>query len=224
MFTRLMESQRAREQGTGARSVSVLVHVAVLGSAVYATGFAKPAPVEVTIFDTLPVYAPPVEHHGTGHAGGGRCGALCYHLPDTPVIDVPLIAPGPGPEIDLPGPVFGSVTGGDGLPGTGVIDGSPGGISETAERPAAALAGNPRPGYPALLRSAHLEATVSARFVVDTTGRVEPASIAFESAGERLFEASVRRALLASRFSPAETQGHRVRMLVRQDFAFRLTP
>jgi len=69
-----------------------------------------------------------------------------------------------------------------------------------------------------------IESALSARFVVDTSGRVELASIVFEPRVDELFEESVRRALLASRYTPAETQGHRVRMLVRQDFAFRITP
>jgi len=39
-----------------------------------------------------------------------------------------------------------------------------------------------------------------------------------------LFQASARRALLTWRFTPAATNGHRVRILVRQEFSFRLTP
>jgi TonB family protein len=65
---------------------------------------------------------------------------------------------------------------------------------------------------------------VTARFIVDTAGRVDPASVAFDGAGERLFEESVRRALLASRFRPARIGATSVRVLVRQDFSFRLTP
>jgi TonB family protein len=98
------------------------------------------------------------------------------------------------------------------------------GVFETVEQPARALAGNPHPDYPSLLRSANVTGQVSARFVVDTLGRVEQGSIAFEPGSDVLFESSVRRALLASRYSPAMTSGRRVRMLVRQDFAFRLTP
>jgi len=224
MFTRLIESLPAREPGIGARAASLALHAAVLGAAVFATGFAKPAPVEITIFDTLPVYVPTHVQHGPGQVGRRSCAALCFPLPATPVVDVPAEDPSPGPVIDFPDPVFGTAGVGAGTPGTGASGGSPDGIYEIAEHSAAALHGNPRPAYPGILRSAHIEGTVSVRFVVDTTGRVEPASITFESAGERLFEESVRRALLASRFSPAETQGHRVRMLVRQDFAFRLTP
>jgi TonB family protein len=97
-------------------------------------------------------------------------------------------------------------------------------VFEIVEQPAQALAGNPHPEYPSLLRSANVTGTVSARFVVDTLGRVEQGSIAFEPGSDVLFESSVRRALLASRYSPAMTSGRRVRMLVRQDFAFRLTP
>jgi len=225
MFTRLIESRRVRERGVGARLASVGLHAVVLGAAVFATGFSTPAPVEITIFDTLPVYVAPMPLHGTSHATGHSCGGgLCVPRNPLPPIDVTIIDDPPGLPTELPGEIFGPGGAPGGTVSGGDDTGSSDGIYEIVERPAAALAGNPRPAYPALLRSARIEGTVSARFVVDTTGRVEPASLTFESAGERLFEASVRRALDASRFSPAETQGHRVRMLVRQDFAFRLTP
>ena len=138
-----------------------------------------------------------------------------------PVITGLAIDAPPGPAIEISD---GGWTVGGPAAAAGSAGGDGGGVYEIVERPARALAGNPRPAYPGILRSAHVEGTVGVRFIVDTTGRVEEASITFESSGERLFEESVRRALLASRFAPAETQGRRVRMLVRQDFAFRLTP
>lgn len=81
---------------------------------------------------------------------------------------------------------------------------------------------NPAPVYPSMLRDAGIEGSVSAQFVVDTTGRVAASSIAFLGGGNALFQQSVRRVLEASRFSPALVNGHAVRVLMAQTFEFRL--
>jgi protein TonB len=85
-----------------------------------------------------------------------------------------------------------------------------------------AVAGNPTPLYPTALRSAQLEGTVVARFVVDTSGRAEPASVSFREASHPLFADAVRQALLRSRYLPAMLNGRKVRQLVEQRFAFSL--
>jgi hypothetical protein len=63
---------------------------------------------------------------------------------------------------------------------------------------------------------------VSARFVVDTLGRVEPASIEITETTHTLFADAVRVALLRQRFLPAAAGGHLVRQLVVQPFEFRI--
>jgi protein TonB len=83
--------------------------------------------------------------------------------------------------------------------------------------------GNPAPAYPASLRSAQVEGSVLARFIVDTTGRVEAASINFPEATHALFADAVRQSLLRSRYLPAVLGEHAVRQLVEQRFAFTLT-
>jgi protein TonB len=42
------------------------------------------------------------------------------------------------------------------------------------EKQAAPMPGNPSPHYPDMLRSANVEGEVLAKFIVDSTGRVEP--------------------------------------------------
>ena len=51
---------------------------------------------------------------------------------------------------------------------------------------------------------------------------MEPGSIEVVSSPHRLFGEAARTALLASRYRPAEADGHAVRQLVEQSFAFRL--
>jgi protein TonB len=90
------------------------------------------------------------------------------------------------------------------------------------EKAAMPQPGNPAPVYPAALRAAQLEGDVVARFVVDTSGRAEPGSIAFPRVSHPAFAEAVRHALLQSRYVPAEVAGHSVRQLVEQRFLFAL--
>jgi hypothetical protein len=222
MFARLIESKRVRDRSAGGTVASVLAHSGVIGLLAYATlGAAPVAPIP----DPDPpriVYMPvSVVTHTSAPSS---CDA-CVHLPGPAYIEVPELGALPGPAIE---PVCVDCTAAVEPryppPGFMVAPTDSEGVFETVEQPARALAGNPHPDYPSLLRSANVTGQVSARFVVDTLGRVEQGSIAFEPGSDVLFESSVRRALLASRYAPAMTSGRRVRMLVRQDFAFRLTP
>jgi periplasmic protein TonB len=91
----------------------------------------------------------------------------------------------------------------------------------TVDKPASLLV-PPRPRYPEQLRAAGVSGRVVVRFVVDTLGRVEPASIVVRESGHDLFEQSVRAVLPALRFVAAEVEGRKVRMLVELPFEFRL--
>jgi TonB family protein len=90
------------------------------------------------------------------------------------------------------------------------------------EKPALAIPGNARPLYPEMLRRAGIEGSVLMRFVIDTSGTVEPQSVQVVRADQELFAASVRSALRQHRFLPAEAAGRKVRMLVEQRFDFAL--
>ena len=118
------------------------------------------------------------------------------------------------PPLGAPGAPSGGVPGGT---GTAPADGiwSP----NTVEREVLPL-GGAAPRYPETLRSAGVEGEVVAEFVVDTTGRVETATITFAKGAHPLFEQAVRQALRGMRFRPAEAGGRAVRPLVRQPFVF----
>lgn len=79
---------------------------------------------------------------------------------------------------------------------------------------------NPRPRYPDALKRAGVEGSFLVEFVVDTTGRVDPKSLAFPKAAHPAFLQAVKDALLHSRYFPAELAGMRVRQLVSQQFTF----
>jgi hypothetical protein len=74
----------------------------------------------------------------------------------------------------------------------------------------------------ASLAAASVEAAFVVRFVVDSTGRIRDKSLEFPGKAHPLFVDAVRRALLRSRYLPAEVDGRRVAQLVSQEFIFRM--
>jgi TonB family protein len=76
--------------------------------------------------------------------------------------------------------------------------------------------------YPAMLRSAQVEGTVLASFVVDTDGRPDATTFRVLRSDHDLFAHSVRTALERMRYEPARVGGRAVRQLVQQPFAFSL--
>jgi protein TonB len=71
-----------------------------------------------------------------------------------------------------------------------------------------------------MLRTAGIEGHVMAQFVVDSTGRVQLATLQVLESQHPLFTAAVRTALSRMRFLPAEAGGARVAQLVQQSFQF----
>ena len=81
-----------------------------------------------------------------------------------------------------------------------------------------------KPAYPASLRDAGIEGEVLARFVVDSTGRVDTASIQIVRSAHRFFTESVRAALARMHYLPAIKDGRRVRQVLEQPFTFFISP
>jgi protein TonB len=73
-----------------------------------------------------------------------------------------------------------------------------------------------------MLRSAQVEGTVLARFVVDPTGRPDLSTFKVLKADHELFTDAVRDALPNMQFMPAEAGAVRVKQLVQQPFVFTL--
>lgn len=80
------------------------------------------------------------------------------------------------------------------------------------------------PQYPPDLLAKRVPGSVIVRFVVDTSGSADVASIQILGATAPQFEESVRAALPRMRFSPARLNGRRVRQLVEQPFRFDVVP
>lgn len=90
------------------------------------------------------------------------------------------------------------------------------------ERPASADPSNMPPRYPAALRSAGIQGGVTARFVVDTNGRVDTTTIEIVRSDHEGFTAAVREGLPQLRFFPARVAEHPVKQMVTMPFSFSL--
>ena len=94
----------------------------------------------------------------------------------------------------------------------------------TVEESATREQGSAAPVYPAELMATNVEGSVTARYVVDTTGRADPASIQILRETNPGFAKSVREAIPGMRFTPGMVQSRPVRQMVEQSFEFRLAP
>jgi TonB family protein len=126
-----------------------------------------------------------------------------------PVLDLPGSEIGPPSHFGNPG-----ISPAASLPSDRVFDAS------AVDRAVEPIRGNPTPRYPPALASAGFEGSVTVRFVVDTLGTVERASVTVVHTSHALLEQSVREALIHMRFLPAEARGRKVRQLVEQSFQF----
>jgi hypothetical protein len=78
------------------------------------------------------------------------------------------------------------------------------------------------PVYPAALLKAGIEGIVQVRYVVDSTGLANPATLEVVNASRPEFIAAVREALPGMRFTPARIGSRRVNQLVEQGFNFKI--
>lgn len=79
----------------------------------------------------------------------------------------------------------------------------------------------PTPAYPPVLADAGVSGRVVVRFVVDTIGRVEPATVVALSSPHPALTDAVRAALVKARFKPGRSHGTPVRVLAEMPVTFR---
>jgi protein TonB len=240
MLRTLLESDARPERRRASTAVSAAVHTVAIAGAVVATASATTdRPRSEHGLNRPPLYVPLLPRmERPRDASSAAKPALrvedaivdrVVRPPSAPVSGPHWIGRPPG-EID-PRALLAADTGilgrqaSFGEPASGRALGSlPGDEPATAGNVdrAAALAAPPRPRYPDQLRVAGVTGRVVVRLVVDTMGRVEPASIAIRESSHDLFAEAVRAVLPSLRFTPAVTGGRKVRMLVDLPFEFRL--
>ena len=80
------------------------------------------------------------------------------------------------------------------------------------------------PSYPKDMEAKGIDGLVRVRFVVDSTGFVDPATVTVLRATNESFARAVRTALPDMRFRPAMMGTKAVRQLSEEDFAFKVQP
>jgi TonB family protein len=78
----------------------------------------------------------------------------------------------------------------------------------------------PDPKYPKAADAVGIEGRVSLEFVIDTLGRVEPASMRILESTHEVFDSSARAALGKAVFRPARLSSHPVRQLTRESIRY----
>jgi protein TonB len=78
----------------------------------------------------------------------------------------------------------------------------------------------PAPKYPKAVEALGVEGRVVVEFVIDTAGKVQPASIRIVESTHAVFEPATLEAVAKGLFQPARLSGYPVRQLSRQSVRF----
>jgi TonB family protein len=239
MLTVLLESQARHQRKIGGMTLSVATHVAIIAAVTATT--VRGTPVVRERIKAIPILVRPTPTP-RAEQRRERAAASPSHRPapfNPVIIAAPRIDRVPLPTWNEPSFVapigIGRFTvdrapAGVGMPGgtpgpRSVVDGdgdADGGAwrgSELLMR----IVTSAIPHYPAALRQAGIDGRVLVRFVVDTAGRIDPASVQVLQSTHELFTRAVRDALGGFRFKPAEVGRRRVPALAEMPFEFRIT-
>ncbi len=204
--------------------VSLVVHSAVIGGAIFATLSARQS-TGATKIDTAMVYLQPQEpQHETPPPP-----ELQVPLKGFQTVAVPTTIPTAIPPVDLQehfDPRDFSGVGVEGGTANGVTPPSGDQVYSTlqVDQPPALLSAPPLDrDYPTLLRQAGIAGRVVIEAVIDTTGKAEPTSIEVVQTPHPGFNEPAKRWMTRALFRPARKDGRAVRVLVRQAIDYSLT-
>jgi TonB family protein len=218
MFDTLLESRAPGHprRGSSIALLSITLHASVIGGALWATQRRDAMAAPRVGFLPLPAYVQPSASAPDPIAHGPIDVGDEIVVPRIPPLTIPPIDGGqsPIPPGWIPRP---------GGPEGPTGDPAPVGLysARLVEEPPELLAA-PLPVYPERLRQARIEGLVVLEVIVDTTGKVEPASIRVVQSAHPGFVEPARTYVRDAVFRPARVAGRAVRVLVRVPIAFRL--
>ena len=224
VFT-LLESRRktSSKRLFGVGFASLAIHSATIAGVVYATLHAAPSDDHVRMDTTVvllapqdqqkPVDPPPVQ--------------LGDALKGFQTVAVPAQIPTNIPPVDLQQRFDPKDYSGSGIEGgraSGVVASGNEVYAEALVEERPALLSAPPPVYPALLKQAGIQGRVILRAVIDTTGRVEPASVWIMKSPNPAFDQPTKDWVLKALFRPARLHGRGVRVFINLPVDYSLTP
>src|SRR5688572_15186214 len=215
MFGELLESRATPERHRGGTVVSIIGHGVFIALAGVATVSRLTAIGPDWRSVPLPRDNTPAPPRPASPSQPRRPSTSTPSQPLAPPLAPLVLIPLPDvPTFESPGqPVAGiewstdrvGVPTGIARPGSGGSeDGIP--FAPGVDKPAIALAGNPSPRYPDVLRRANVTGEVVVQVVVDTTGRADMSTLRVLSSGHALLTDAVLAAYPRARFIPAETR------------------
>lgn len=225
MLLTLLESRRkkASKRFVGVGFMSLVIHTVTITGVVYATMDAARSDVRVKV-DTTVVALVPDERQKAPQPPPTQ---LVDALKGFQTVTVPTQIPTDIPPVDLHDRFDPKD-----YTGTGVEGGHAAGIMPTGsevyaealvdEKPS--LLSAPPPPYPALLKQARVQGRVLLRAIVDTTGRIEPASIKILQSPNPGFDEPAREWLMKALFRPARARGQAVRAFISLPVDYSVTP
>jgi len=225
----LLESKwrTGKQRLFGVGFVSLAIHSAIIAGVVYATPHAAPRGDQVRT-DTRVVLLSPQEQPRAADPPP-------VELADAPqgfqTVAVSAQIPMDVPPVDLqqrfdPKDYSGSGLEGSraGIVATGIVVSGNEVYAEALVEERPALLSAPAPVYPALLQQAGIQGRVILPAVIDTTGRVEPASVRIMGSSHPAFDQPTKDWVLKALFRPARLHGRGVRVLINLLVDYSITP
>lgn len=246
MLNTLLESSAVAPRRRVSSIVSLVLHVGVGAAIVVASGRATelPAhePAEAIVYmapppeltPPTPVAPTPVAPTPASADASSAAAPPSPATPTAPVFVAPDFVPLSIPDINLSRAVTdandfssrrapaASAGSGDGSALGALGSGDGVWTALQVDKAVAVRPGSPTPLYPEVLRSGSVPGSVRARFVVDSTGRVDFTRLTIVQSDHELFTRAVKVALRKMRYVPAAVGGRPVAQLVEQSFVFEI--
>jgi periplasmic protein TonB len=221
----LLESKRriSSKRVLGVGVASFAIHTAMVAGVVYATFHAAPSDDHVRMDTTVVLLAPQEQQKPADPAPV----QLVDALKGFQTVAVPAQIPTDIPPVDLQQRFDPKDYSGSGIEGgraSGIVVSGNEVYAEALVEERPALLSAPPPVYPALLKQAGIQGRVILRAVIDTTGRVEPASVRIMKSPNPAFDQPTKDWVLKALFRPARLHGRGVRVFINLPVDYSLTP
>ncbi len=224
MVLTLLESKRKTSNTRLFRVgfASLAIHSAIIAGVVYATLHAAPSDTRVSMDTTVVLLAPQQQQKPLDP----QPVQLADALKGFQTVAVPAQIPTDIPPVDLQQRFDPKDYSGSGIEGgraNGIVVSGSEVYAEALVEERPELLSAPPPIYPQLLKQAGIQGRVILHAIVDTTGRVEPASVRIIKSPSQAFNQPTKDWVLKALFRPARLHGRGVRVFINLPVDYSLT-